>query len=85
MSRGFRSADVTQELSEQAAAALLERIHQEESAQADHAALRRAQGLGAVCEDCGGPIEPERLQFLPDATRCVGCQARRERGPARPD
>lgn len=82
MSRGFRSADVTLELSTQAAAEALERIQEEDAAQAKHAAARRAAGQQGVCEDCGGSIEPERLRFLPDATRCVGCQSRRKRGPA---
>jgi len=76
MSRGFRNADVTAELSEQAAAELLARVREEEAAQAQHAAELRALGQRGICEDCGEPIEPERLEFLPDATRCVSCQAR---------
>ncbi len=79
MSRGFRSADVTQELSAQAEADVLKRVREEDAAQAERAAERRAQGRQGVCEDCGAAIEPERLDFLPDATRCVGCQAERER------
>jgi RNA polymerase-binding transcription factor len=79
VSRGFRSADVTAELSEQAAADLLERVREEEAAQARHAAERRAAGGYGVCEDCGGTIGAERLQFVPDATRCISCQAARDR------
>jgi len=83
VSRGFRDSDVTLELTSQAAADALERIRQEEAAQARHAAELRAAGKRGVCEDCGDAIEPERLEFLPDATRCVGCQARQERQPNR--
>lgn len=86
MSRGFRNADVTAELSEQAAADLLARVREEEAEQAKHAAELRAAGRQGICEDCGAAIEPERLEFLPDATRCVACQARQERqrgAPAR--
>lgn len=79
MSRGFRNSDVTQELASQAEAAALARIHQEDAAQARHAAELRAEGRYGVCEDCGAAIERERLRFLPDATRCVSCQAQRER------
>lgn len=79
MSRGFRNADVTLEVSTRAADAALERVREAEAVQARHAAQRRAQGQAGTCEDCGGPIEPERLEFLPDATRCVGCQSLRER------
>lgn len=75
MSRGFRSADVTSELSEKAAAELLERVREEDAARARHAAERRAAGVHDVCEDCGGAIGAERLEFVPDATRCVNCQS----------
>lgn len=83
MSRGFRNADVTAELSEQAAAQLLAKVREEEAAQAQHAAERQALGQRGICEDCGSAIEPERLQFLPDATRCVTCQAQDERRRSR--
>ena len=57
----------------------LDRIHLEDDAQARHAAELHAAGKRGICEDCGEKIEPERLEFLPDATRCVVCQARKER------
>jgi len=31
-----------------------------------------------VCADCGEPIPPMRLQYLPGATRCRDCQMERE-------
>ena len=30
------------------------------------------------CENCGAPIPPARLVAVPDATRCVDCQAKSE-------
>jgi len=30
------------------------------------------------CIDCGGKIDPARLQALPDAVRCIDCQAKKE-------
>ncbi|MEX0642509.1 MAG: DUF413 domain-containing protein [Pirellulales bacterium] len=33
------------------------------------------------CADCGRPIPPERLEAVPDATRCVPCQQRTESAP----
>ena len=83
MSRGFRDSDVTLELSSQATAEALDRIHREDAAQARRAAALRAAGKRGICEDCGGGIEPERLEYLPDATRCVRCQAQWERQPKR--
>lgn len=75
MSRGFRNADETQAMSEQATASAINDIIERDREQAEHSAQRRAQGKAGVCEDCGGAIGAERLEALPDATRCVGCQA----------
>lgn len=42
-------------------------------------ALRRLEaGTYGVCEGCGEEIDPARLEVLPQATRCVGCQQQRE-------
>ncbi|MGE4529248.1 MAG: TraR/DksA family transcriptional regulator [Rhodospirillaceae bacterium] len=35
--------------------------------------------LTGICADCGVPIEPERLDALPTARRCIDCQAKHER------
>ena len=35
-----------------------------------------------VCEVCRKPIPPERLEAIPNATRCVGCQDAEDRGEA---
>jgi DnaK suppressor protein len=38
------------------------------------AALRKAEaGAYGVCERCGKPIDPARLEILPDTTRCIAC------------
>ncbi len=29
--------------------------------------------MSATCKGCGRPIPPERLEALPEATRCVEC------------
>ncbi|HVC35753.1 MAG TPA: TraR/DksA C4-type zinc finger protein [Chloroflexota bacterium] len=46
-------------------------------------ALRRfEQGTYGICEECGQPIPPERLEALPYATTCLKCRqpvARRAR------
>jgi RNA polymerase-binding transcription factor DksA len=36
-------------------------------------------GEYGVCEECGEDIAPARLEWLPEARTCVGCQERRER------
>ncbi|MGZ4114451.1 MAG: TraR/DksA family transcriptional regulator [Actinomycetota bacterium] len=30
-------------------------------------------GTYGTCDGCGGPIEPDRLEAIPWATRCVAC------------
>lgn len=43
-------------------------------------ALRAIErGTYGVCERCGKPIPPERLEVKPDATMCVNCQTEVER------
>ena len=41
---------------------------------------RARQGHYGICEDCEREIEPERLRFLPEATRRVSCQAKQRPG-----
>ena len=43
-------------------------------------ALRIAQsGTYGICENCGGRIDPARLEALPEATLCLECQRQVER------
>ena len=69
MSRGFRDADQTQAMSDQAVADEIQRILER----------GRDDQTGAVtdgaCQDCGQQIGEERLAALPSAARCVNCQA----------
>jgi DnaK suppressor protein len=43
-------------------------------------AVRQAQeGRYGICERCGQPIDPARLEVVPEATLCVKCKAIVER------
>lgn len=43
-------------------------------------ALRQAQdGRYGICERCGEPIDPARLEVVPEATLCVKCKTIVER------
>jgi DnaK suppressor protein len=75
MSKGFRGPDEAQVVTDRATADTIHRILDEDAMQAEHARARIAEGGYGVCEDCSGKIAPERLEALPDATRCVKCQA----------
>ncbi|WP_423226058.1 TraR/DksA family transcriptional regulator [Candidatus Amarolinea aalborgensis] len=37
------------------------------------------KGLYGICERCGQPIDPARLEVKPDATLCLKCQQEVER------
>jgi DnaK suppressor protein len=75
VSKGFRGPDDAQVVTDRATADSIHRILDEDAIQAEHARARIAEGGYGVCEDCSGKIAPERLEALPDATRCVSCQA----------
>jgi phage/conjugal plasmid C-4 type zinc finger TraR family protein len=77
MSRGFRNADDTQAMSDQALAQQIEKIIDAGRGDAGVATT------GGRCHDCGRDIGAERLAALPSATRCVSCQALWEQGPGR--
>lgn len=43
-------------------------------------ALKRLrEGAYGICEECGEPIAPARLQAMPEVTTCIRCQDGRER------
>lgn len=87
LSRTAESVDaggVPGEVSDFKDAAAEESITRVDDAQATHAAhelaevraaMRRLQeGRYGQCEDCGDPIEPQRLAALPAARYCTACQ-----------
>ena len=51
----------------------------------DRALQTAERGRYGICEICGERIDPARLEAVPHATTCVGCQAKLEgtlrRGP----
>ena len=47
-------------------------------------ALKAAEkGSYGICEICGQPIDPERLEVRPQTTTCITCQQRLEGAPRR--
>jgi RNA polymerase-binding protein DksA len=46
----------------------------------DAALARMESGTYGLCQRCGKPISPERLEAIPWATRCIDCKRREERG-----
>ncbi len=52
----------------------LERQIEEQLADTENALAKIAAGKYGLCESCGKPIEPARLQALPQARACIGCK-----------
>ncbi len=48
--------------------------------QVEHALTRMDEGTYGLCEACGDPIDPARLEALPQATLCLYCQQHAEAG-----
>lgn len=43
-------------------------------------AIERAEKQGyGICESCGRPIDPERLEIFPETTLCIDCKRKSER------
>ena len=76
MSKGFGESDFAQVQSDRITSETVRRVLDEGEEQAARAERRRREGSYGICEDCGERIATERLEVLPEATRCVTCQAR---------
>jgi RNA polymerase-binding transcription factor DksA len=68
--------DIAQQLSQVHVVQEISLLMDRHRAELEHALERARHGAYGICEDCERAIEAERLQFLPEATRCVGCQSR---------
>ena len=53
----------------------LEKRTLDQLADVDYALERFDNGSYGICESCGKPITPERLEALPQATLCMECKA----------
>jgi len=54
----------------------LEKSIREQLASVEHALQKFEDGTYGLCDNCGKPIAPERLEALPQATMCLDCKAR---------
>ncbi len=80
---GKREEEATesQELEKRVA---LEKQVREQLNEVEHALGKFAKGTYGLCDICGQPIDPARLDALPQANLCLKCKARyaRTRQPA---
>ena len=57
----------------------LERQIEEQLADTESALAKISAGKYGSCESCGKPIEPARLQVLPQARTCMNCKGHPKR------
>ena len=51
-------------------------------ARTERALAKLDEGTYGLCDACGEPIAPARLEALPDSVLCVACAAAERRAPA---
>ena len=71
---GKREEEATESLELEKRLALEERVR-EQSAEVEHALHKLEVGTYGLCDSCGQPIDPARLEALPHASLCVSCKA----------
>jgi len=71
---GKREEEATEVLELEKRLALESRIRQE-LAGVEHALHKFEEGTYGFCDSCGQPIDPERLEALPQASLCLNCKA----------
>jgi len=71
---GKREEEATETLELEKRLTLENRIRQEMAA-VEHALEKIEKGTYGLCDNCGQPISPERLEALPQASLCIKCKA----------
>jgi len=70
---GKREEEATETLELEKRLTLENRIRQE-LARVEHALDKIEKGTYGLCDNCGKPIPPERLEALPQANLCMNCK-----------
>jgi DnaK suppressor protein len=71
---GKREEEATETLELEKRLVLENRIRQE-LAGIEHALQKFEEGTYGKCDSCGQPIDPARLEALPQASLCLNCKA----------
>ena len=68
--------ELATEIAEVEKGLILEKRVRDQLAEVEHALDKFDQGTYGLCDSCGQPIEPARLEALPQANLCLSCKAR---------
>jgi len=71
---GKREEEATESFELEKRLALEKRIR-DQLVEVAHALHKFEQGTYGMCDSCGQPIDPARLEALPQATLCLNCKA----------
>ncbi len=70
---GKREEEATESLELEKRLALEKRVR-EQLAEVEHALHKFEEGTYSLCDSCGQPIDPARLEALPQANLCLSCK-----------
>ena len=76
---GKREEEATESLELEKRLALEKQIR-EHLAGVEHALRKFEEGTYGLCDNCGQPIDPARLEALPQASLCMDCKAKNAKG-----
>ena len=71
---GKREEEATESFELEKRLALEKRVR-EQLAEVEHALHKFEEGTYGLCDKCGQPIDPARLEALPQASLCLKCKA----------
>jgi len=80
---GKREEEATESFELERRLALEKRIR-DQLADVEHALNKFEQGTYGLCDGCGQPIDPARLEALPQANLCLSCKAKNAKGKSSP-
>ena len=80
---GKREEEATESFELERRLALEKRIR-EQLADVEYALQKFEQGTYGLCDGCGQPIDPARLEALPQAKLCLSCKAKDAKGKLSP-
>ena len=75
---GKREEEASETLELEKRLAIEKRIR-DQMAEVEHALGKFEQGTYGLCDSCGQPIDPARLEALPQANLCLSCKARQKK------
>jgi len=80
---GKREEEATESFELEKRLALEKRLR-DQMAEIEHALHKFDRGTYGLCDNCGQPIDPARLEALPQANLCLSCKAKNAKGKSSP-